>query len=325
MNVAVTGATGFIGRFLCADLARGHGVRAIVRPGGEPLATVPDVAMVPDITDQAALARAFGGMGAVVHLAGLAHRLGASAAEAESEYRRVNVEGTRAVVTAAAAAGVTRVIVASSVKAVGESSEVPWTEDTPPRPQDPYGRSKLEAEDVALQVGRTAGVEVVILRLPLVYGPDAPANVRRLLGLVARGVPLPFGGIRNRRSMLYLGNLAEAVRRLLSTPGLGGRRFFVSDGVDVSTPELVKLIAAGLGRPVRLLPVTGPALRVAGRLGDLINRVLRVPLTSAEVERLAGSLAVRIDALREATGFTPPFAPDTAWRETAAWYLGRPS
>jgi nucleoside-diphosphate-sugar epimerase len=325
VNVAVTGATGFIGRFLCADLARDHGVRAIVRPGGEPLATVPDVATVPDITDDAALARAFGGMGAVVHLAGLAHRLGTSAAEVESEYRRVNVEGTRAVVTAAAAAGVTCVIVASSVKAVGESSDVPWTEDTPPRPQDAYGRSKLEAEDVALQLGRTAGVEVVILRLPLVYGPGAPANVRRLLGLVARGVPLPLGGIRNRRSMLFVGNLAEAIRRLLETAGLGGRRFFVSDGVDVSTPDLVKLMGAGLGLPARLLPVTGPALRVAGRLGDLINRVLPFPLTSAEVERLAGSLAVRIDALREATGFTPPFAPDAAWRETAAWYLGRPS
>jgi nucleoside-diphosphate-sugar epimerase len=232
----------------------------------------------------------------------------------------VNVEGTRAVVSAAAAAGVRRVIVASSVKAVGEGGEEPWTEATPPAPSDPYGETKLEGERLAHQLGKTLGVEIVVARFPLVYGPGAPANVRRLLALVDRGVPLPFGLIRNRRSMLYLGNLVEAMRRLLLTTGLGGRTFFVADGVDPSTPALVRLIAAALGRPARLVPVPVFLLRLLGRIGDAVNRVRAFPLTSADVKRLTDSLSVRIDSLRQATGYTPPFTPDAAWRATAAWY-----
>lgn len=320
MKVAVTGATGFVGRALCPDLACDHAVRAVVRRGGDRPTPLGEVVVAGEITDQSGLSRAFLGVEAVIHLAGLAHRLGRSAAEAEAEYRRVNVEGTAAVVLAAAAAGVRRVLVASSVKAVGESNDTPWTEATVPVPRDSYGRSKLEAERVALEAGRAAGLEVVILRLPLVYGPGAPANVGRLIGLVRRGIPLPFGRVENRRSMLYLGNLAEAVRSVLRTPALGGRTFFVSDGVDVSTPDLVRMIAAGLGRPARLLPVPVAGLRLAGRVGDFLNRLGSFPLTSAEVERLTGSLAVRIDALRRATGFVPPYPPEVAWRQTAAWY-----
>jgi nucleoside-diphosphate-sugar epimerase len=195
-----------------------------------------------------------------VHLAGRAHRLREDAGDPLAVFRRVNVEGTRAVVEAAAAAGVRRVLVASSVKAVGESNRTPWTESTVPAPQDPYGVSKLEAEAAAFAAGSARGVETVVMRFPLVYGPGAPANVRRLVALVSRGLPLPFGGIENQRSMLSTGNLVPAVRALAGTRGLDGEVFFVADGVDLSTPELVRTIAEGLGRPARLFPDSAQAL-----------------------------------------------------------------
>jgi nucleoside-diphosphate-sugar epimerase len=298
-------------------------VRTVVRHGTVDRRGVSDRVTVPDVTAEAELTAAFRGVDAVVHLAGMAHRIGVPPEVLAAEYHRVNVTGTEAVVRAAAATGVRRVLVASSVKAVGEASAVPWTESTPPAPTDPYGRSKLVAEQAALRLAASLNVEVVIVRFPLVYGPEAPANVLRLLRLVHRGVPLPLGAVRNRRSMLFLGNLASAVDGLLLAPALGGRTFFVADGVDLSTPDLIRCIAKGLGRPARLVPVPVAALRLAGRLGDFLNRLTRVPLTTADVERLTGSLQVSIEALRSATGYAPPFTPEAGWRATAEWYRTR--
>ena len=164
------------------------------------------------------------------------------------------------------------------------------------------------------------GLPVTVLRFPLVYGPGMKGNMLKLFDLVHRGLPLPLGGIRNRRSMLFVGNLAAALLALLRLPATS-EIFFVSDGRDVSSPELVRLIGDALGRKVRLLPVPASAFRAAGRAGDMISRIWPNPLTSAAVGRLLGSLAVDDSALARATGFRAPFSVEQGLRVTADWYL----
>ena len=285
-------------------------VRAIVRPHAKSTETDGERVEIPDILDGSALRRAFQGVSAIVHLAGRAHRMNEDARDALAEFRRVNVEGTRAVVEAAAAAGVRRCLVASSVKAVGDANTTPWTEVTIPAPIDPYGVSKLEAERAALNGTGHQGLETVVMRFPLVYGPGAPANVLRLLRLVDRGLPLPLGRIHNRRSMLYIGNLVSAVRTLLDAPRVGGEVFFLADGIDLSTPDLVRTIARALKRPARLWPVPVSVLR----LGGLLTR------RTVEVARLVGSLSVSVEKLQSRTGWRAPFTPALGWSLTAAWY-----
>ena len=321
--IAVTGAGGFIGTALCRSLVRaGIPVREVRRAGVSPALEGLERAEIPDL-ERGALTRAFAGVDVVVHLAGRAHRLRDDAGDPLTAFRRINVEGTRAVIDAAADAGVRRVLVASSVKAVGESTTIPWTEDTPPAPRNPYGISKLEAERVAFTVGADRGIETVVMRFPLVYGPSAPANVLRLVALVSRGLPLPFAGVTNRRSMLSTRNLIAAVQVLAKTPGLSGEAFFVADGVALSTPELIQVIAAGLGRPARLFPFPSWLLAAGGRVGDVISRLVRFPITSAEVERLTGSLVVSTAKLTGRTSFRPPESPQEAWSEVGQWFVGR--
>ena len=321
--IAVTGAAGFIGRALCQALVHaGAPVREVRRPGGPPPVEGLERAEIPDL-ERSALVRAFAGADVVVHLAGRAHRLRDDPGDSLAAFRRVNVEGTRAVIEAAADAGVRRVLVASSVKAVGESTAVAWTEETPPAPRDPYGVSRLEAEGAAFAAGAARGIDTVVMRFPLVYGPGAPANVLRLVALVSRGLPLPFGGIENRRSMLSTGNLIGAVRALAGTPGLDGEVFFVADGVDLSTPELIRTIAAALGRRAWLFRIPPKLFRAGGRVGDTVSRLVRFPITSAEVERLTGSLVVSTAKLTEWTGFRPPETPEAGWRAVARWFLER--
>ena len=309
--IAVTGGSGFIGRALCSALAEsGTPVRAVTRPGASAVEPGIERAEIPDLLDGAALRRAFQGASAVVHLAGRAHRMREDAKDALGEFRRVNVDGSKAVVEAAAAVGVRRCLVASSVKAVGDANTTPWTELTTPAPIDPYGVSKLEAERAALEAGAQGGVETVVMRFPLVYGPGAPANVRRLLRLVDRGLPLPLGRIRNRRSMLHTGNLVSAVRTLLDARHVGGEVFFLADGVDLSTPDLVRTIARALNRPARLWPVPVSMLHLGG---VLMGR-------SVEIARLVGSLSVSVEKLERFTGWRAPFTPSRGWGATAAWY-----
>lgn len=318
--IAITGASGFIGRALSmALMEEGATVRALVRPGktAEPGTERVEIT---DVTAREELARGFADAEVVVHLAGRAHRPREPEMVALEELRRVNVDGTRATVEAAADAGVRRVLIASSVKAVGEANDAPWTEETAAAPADSYGASKLAAELVALEAGTRRGVQVVVMRFPLVYGPGAPANVLRLLRLVDRGLPLPFGAIRNRRSMLSTANLAAAVRALVRAPGIGGEIFFLADGRDLSTPELVRTIAVALAKPARLVPVPVVLLRAGGALGTLLARFSGFPITSAEVARLTGSLTVSTAKLTARTGFQAPRTPEEGWAETAAWY-----
>lgn len=276
-----------------------------------------------DVLDPAALRPALAGADTVVHLAARVHVMGETTPDPLAEFRRANVEGTRILLEEAVRAGVGRLVFTSTVKAVGEASTTPWTEEIPPRPLDPYGVSKLEAEALVRQTADRHSLHASVLRLPLVYGPGMKGNMIRLFRLVDRGVPLPLGLVRNRRSLAFVGNVAGAVMAVLRSPAARGETFFVSDGYDLSTPELLRAIGRALGRQVRLLPVPPALLRAAGQVGDLIARFRPVPLTSAAMDRLLGSLAVDSSKLTRLTGYRPPYSVEEAIRLSAHWYRGR--
>ena len=322
--VLVTGATGFLGRHVCRALVdEGLPVRALVRGS----AAVPIPGVTPfrcaDLGDRAALQSALAGAETVVHLAARAHIMRDEAAEPLAEYRRTNVDGTRALLEESLAAGVRRFLFVSSVKAVGEESTTPWTEATPVRPVDPYGISKLEAEQLVEEAGRSASLATTILRLPLVYGPGMRANMLRLFEIVDRGLPLPLARVRNRRSIVFAGNVGAAVRAVIASPAASGQTFFVRDREEVSTPELIRAIARALGRPARLLPVPHALFRLAGAAGDTLAPLVRLPISSATVSRVFGSLSVDASKLTRMTGFQPPFTLEEGLRLTAEWYRRR--
>jgi UDP-glucose 4-epimerase len=214
-------------------------------------------------------------------------------------------------------------VFASSVKAVGERNDTPWTEAVTPRPVDPYGASKLEAEVLLRGMAASGTFDVPILRLPLLYGPGLKANMRRLFEAVARRRPLPLALVRNRRSFAYVGNVIAAMDAVIAAGSAGSATFFVSDGHDLSTPELARLIAAALGVEPRLLPVPPALLRAAGRAGDLLARVGPFPLTSAAVDRLLGSLVVDVSLLRATTGWRPQYTVEEGLAVTAQWFRAR--
>lgn len=320
-TVLVTGATGFVGGHVCgALLQRGVAVRGAVWSDG--LAPAPGVEPVSlrDLADREGLRRALAGVDAVVHLAARVHIMDDREANPLQAYRSVNVQGTGAVLEEAIAAGVGRFVLFSSVKAVGESSDVPLTEATAPAPVDPYGISKLEAEVLVRRLATAHGVHAPILRLPLCYGPGMKGNMLRLFSVVDRGLPLPLGGISNHRSLVFVGNVADAVLSVLETAEAATETFFVSDGQDLSTPDLVRAIARSLGRRARLVPVPPFVFRLAGRAGDMAARFRPMGVSSAAVDRLLGSLTVDSSKLTRVTGLRPRHRVEDGLGATAAWF-----
>jgi nucleoside-diphosphate-sugar epimerase len=228
------------------------------------------------------------------------------------EYRRVNVHGTETLARAAAEQGVRRMVFVSTAKVNGEStSGRPFTEGDPPDPQDPYAVSKCEAEEALRSVAAKTGIDVAIVRPPLVYGPGVRANFLRLMKLVERGIPLPLPDTKNRRSLIGVENLADFLVLCASHSGAANQTFMVSDGEDVSTRELVARLARDLGRLARFLPVPEFLVRLAARLAR----------KEAAVNRLLGSFYVSSDKARQRLAWKPPVTLDIGLAATARWYL----
>lgn len=317
----VTGASGFLGSLLSRTwVAEGRAVRALVRRADAQVPAGAETAIASDLLDRSAIRAAVQGADTVVHFAGRVHVMRERAADALAAFRQVNVEGTRVLMEEAIREGVRAVVFLSSVKAVGESTVQAWTEETPADPVDAYGVSKLEGEMVIARLAEVGGVSATILRLPLVYGPGMSANFLRLFQLVDRGVPLPLGSVGNARSLVYAGNVIAAIENVLQGDTPGCELYLISDGAPIATPDLIRKIGVALDRPVRLVSVPEGLLRACGRLGDTLRNVLPMPLTTAHVDRLIGSLAV--DSSKLATKFPgwPPYTLEQGLKETACWY-----
>lgn len=291
-TVLVTGATGFVGRAVCARLNEaGYSVRAVGRH---------EVGEIHRGTDWRAVLE---GCDAVVHLAARVHVMNGGADGDDEVYREVNLHGTATLVRQAREAGLRRFVFMSTIKVLGESG-VEVKPDDPPAPHDAYAVSKTEAEAAIHDLAEE--MDVVILRPPLVYGPGVRANFERLMRLVATGWPLPFSAIRNRRSLIHVGNLADAVRHaLICRPGT----YHPKDRRDLSLPELTQLIASGMERPCRMFPVPTVLLRLAGRLTG----------RHASVSRLTETFTS--DGVMD--GWVPPIATEDGIDKTAWSYLRR--
>ncbi|KVL88453.1 UDP-glucose 4-epimerase family protein [Burkholderia stagnalis] len=312
--ILVTGANGFVGQATCrALLVRGEPVVSLVRHsiGQSGLG----LEWVHDRPDFAGIEQAWPDWvrcDAVIHLAARVHIMRDSAVAPMVAYRETNVEGALRVARAAHAVGTRRFVYVSSIKAVGESSagRAPLGERDVPMPTDPYGVSKLEAERNLIAFGRDSGMEIVIVRPPLVYGPGVRANFEALMRALSKGVPLPLGAISARRSLIYVENLASALVTCARDSRAAGQIFHVADSRDLTVTELVRSLAAYLDAPARLLPVPASWLRIAGRLTG------RLP----EVERLVGALQLDTRRIRDVLDWRPLYDIDDGLRQTATWY-----
>ena len=307
MKLLVTGASGFVGRALVSQLiSRGRAVVGTVRhdsrelPPGAARVVVGDLA--PDTDWRAALA----GIDVVVHLAARVHVMRDSVADPLAEFRRVNVEATKSLARQSAAAGAARFVYLSSVKVNGESGF--YRESDAPAPGDAYGVSKREAELALSEISAETGMSVVVIRPPLVYGPGVKANFRALMRAVAQGLPLPFGAVDNRRSLVALDNLVDFIIRCAEHPDAVNETFLVSDGEDLSTADLIRRLARAMGRRARLVPVP-PSVLMA--LATIVRR-------QDAAQRLLGSLQVDISKARRMLAWTPPITVDEGLRRAAA-------
>jgi nucleoside-diphosphate-sugar epimerase len=232
----------------------------------------------------------------VIHSAGIAHAKNGNNSDNE-QYRQVNVGGTEGLAVQAAKAGIKRFIFISSVKVNGEGVLRPYTEKDQPDPKDIYGISKLQAEDALSRIAAETGLQTVILRPPLVYGAGVKANFKQLIELVNRRLPLPFGGLNNRRSFLYVGNLADAISACIQHPLASGETFLLSDGQDVSTSGLIRMIASGMGRRVVLFSLPPVILKI----------LFRIAGKAETVEKLSGTFLVDASKIRNLLGWKAPF------------------
>ena len=309
MKALVTGANGFVGLAVLQRLNAMSGVQAVggVRRAAEFLDTVATVMEVGDLTAQTNWSLALAGMDVVVHAAARVHVMHNTEADPLTAFRAVNVAGTLNLARQAAAAGVKRFVFVSSVKVNGESTQTgrAFTETDAPNPQDAYGQSKHEAEVGLRQLAAETGMEVVIIRPPLVYGPGVKANFAALMHAVQRGWPLPLGAVHNQRSLVALDNLVDFIVTCITHPQAANQTFLVSDGHDLSTTELVRGMAQAAGVTARLLPVPVWALQAGARLlgkGDA-------------VQRLCGNLQVDISKARSLLGWVPPVSLEEGLRQ----------
>lgn len=300
--VLVTGATGFIGSFLSKILrASGSHVKVAVRPGTS--AELADCfgtehVVLRDIDKSTSWYSVLAGVDYVIHCAARAHLMDETAGHALEAYRAVNTHGTRRLAEQAAAVGVRRLVYLSSIKVNGERTALgaPFHFSDTPAPADAYGISKWEAEQSLWEISARTGLEVVVVRPPLVYGLGVKGNLARMLKLVGSGLPCPLGAVQNKRSLIGLDNLVDLLIRCVDHPAAAGQTFLVSDDEDLSTPDLLRHMAAAMGRSARLLPLPVPLLRL---VGSALSR-------RSEIDRLVESLQVDSSHTRQVLRWTPP-------------------
>ncbi|MEK7993852.1 MAG: NAD-dependent epimerase/dehydratase family protein [Planctomycetota bacterium] len=315
IRVLVTGANGFVGREATAALCKaGYEVRAAVRrlePSVEALGC--ETVAVGDMSAHTDWSTALRGVDLILHLAARAHITRDTCADSLAEFRTINVGGTTSLAKQAAQYHVRRLVYVSSVKVNGEvTNGRAFTEDDPPDPCDAYGISKWEAEQALRRIASGAGMETVVIRPVLVYGPRVRANFLTLLHCVYRGIPLPFAAVRNRRSMIALRNLIDLLVCALQHAAAAGETFLVSDGEDHSSAGWVRRIAGALGRPARLLPMPVSWIRFGARVVGQQNIV----------QRVCSSLQVDSSKAVKQLSWHRPVNVNEELRRTADWYLG---
>lgn len=310
-RILVTGATGFVGQAALVRMQEtGRPVRAALRMSTS-VCAAGENAVIGHIGPDTDWRQALQNIDAVVHLAARTHVLDDRHVDPLAAYRDINVLGSVRLAQQAVAAGVRRLIFLSSVKVNGEATALsPFTETNVPAPLDAYGITKLEAEIALRRIGVETGLEIVILRPPLVYGPGVKGNLLRLLDLVERGIPLPLASIRNQRSLVNVDNLADAIVSCIDAPAAAGATYMVSDGEDVSTPALVGKLAAAMGRSPRLLPCPPAFLNFGAAM--LGKRAMAL--------RLTGSLVVDSSRIRRELGWQPRSSLDQGLKAMVRWY-----
>jgi len=313
-TVLVTGASGFVGTALTERLRTDprFRVRAASRRQISPGDGVQVVA-ASDLGSSADLSGTVSGVDVVVHLAARVHVMVDRSGDPLSEFRKANTAGTASLARQAAAAGARRFVYLSSIKVNGEETapDRPFSERDHPRPTDAYGISKYEAELELRDVARETGMGVVVIRPPLIYGPGVKANFRRMMGWLQMGVPLPFGAIQNRRSLVSLDNLVDLVITAVSHARAANETFLAGDGEDLSTPELLRRLGLALGTPARLIPVPAPLVKLGlGMIGQ-----------KEAAQRLCGWLQTDISRARDVLNWRPPIGVDEGLRKVATDFL----
>lgn len=305
MTVWITGATGFVGRALTARLVNeGHSVVPVSRSADDVCGLRAQRA--------SALGDRLSPGDVVVYAAGRAHVQGKPSEASREAFRQANRDEPLAAARLASARGARRFVFVSSIKVNGEKTQgAPFSERDTPAPRDDYGRSKWEGEQALRQHAEHSGMELVIVRPPLVYGPGVRANFAAMMGALRKGVPLPLASVQNRRSLVYVGNLVDLLVLCCDHPAAAGRVVMASDGRDLSTPELLRLMGEALGKPARLWPCPVPLLKAGA---TLLGR-------GAMANRLCDSLQVSDDFARDKLMWRAPFSVEEGLRETARWFV----
>lgn len=313
MKVLVTGASGFLGNQLISRLIT-EDVYKVLAAYRKPFSRMGvDTCLVADLAKDTHWVHALAGVDVLIHTSARVHVMNDMASDPLAAFRAVNVDGTLNLARQAADAGVRRFVFISSIKVNGESTKAgrPFMVDDCPSPIDAYGISKMEAELGLREIASQSGMEVVIIRPPLVYGPGVKGNFLSMMRWLHRGVPLPFGAINNSRSLVALDNLVDLIVTCLHHPAAANQTFLVSDGEDISTTKLLKRTALAMEIKARLIPVPTSIIQTGAWL-----------LGKRDVgQRLCGSLQVNITKTRELLGWTPPVTVDQALRKTAVYFL----